>query len=272
MTRARHASNAQTTLFGRRAVLVGMVHLPPLPGAVQNRLSIPQIIEQAVAEAQLLRAAEFDAVLVENFGDRPFFADNVPPHTVAAMCVVVERVCRAVDCPVGVNVLRNDARAAVAIAHTAGARFVRINIHAGVYATDQGLIQGQAADTLRYRRELGAEVLILADVHVKHAKPLLATDLASAAAETAYRALADALIVTGPATGQAVLPEDLATVKHVVPDRPVVVGSGVTVENVREWLEAADGVIVGTGIKHDHRCENRLDPDLVKLLVAAARG
>jgi membrane complex biogenesis BtpA family protein len=272
MSQAQKANMGRAWALGPRPCLIGMVHLPALPGAVQHRLTMQQIVEQAVDEARLLQDSGFDAVLVENFGDCPFPAEHVRPHTVAAMAVVAEYVCRAVSCPVGVNVLRNDARGTIAVAAVAGAKFVRVNVHVGVYATDQGLIQGRADRTLRYRRELGAEVLILADVHVKHARPLWGADLGLAAAETAYRGLADGLIVTGPATGQAVAAEDLAAVRQAVPDRPVLVGSGVTPENVAGWLGQCEGAIVGSSLKYDGRVENRLDPHRVKLLVARARG
>src|SRR5262245_1396131 len=152
--------------------LIGMVHLPPLPGAPGPRLSMEAIVAQAVDEAKLLIDCGFDAVMVENYGDLPFYPDHVPPETIAAMAIVVSQVVQVVKCAVGVNVLRNDARAALAIAASAGAAFIRINVHSGVVATDQGLLVGQAAETLRERERLGADVGIFADVHVKHATPI----------------------------------------------------------------------------------------------------
>src|SRR5207244_3885869 len=125
--------------------LIGMVHLPALPGAPQATLEMDSIVEQATREALLLVEAGFDAVMVENYGDHPFYPDSVPPETIAAMALVVAHVVRAARCPVGVNVLRNDARAALAIAATTGAAFVRVNVHSGVAATDQGVLTGQAA-------------------------------------------------------------------------------------------------------------------------------
>ncbi|MFQ6047746.1 MAG: BtpA/SgcQ family protein [Phycisphaerae bacterium] len=271
MTAAGPDSPATSRLFARRPVLIGMVHLPALPGAIRHTSPLDQIIDQATRDASLLAKAGFTAVLVENFGDQPFLPETVAPHTVAAMSIVVRELCRRLDCPVGLSVLRNDALAAVAIAAVAGADFIRVNIHTGVYATDQGLIQGRAAQTLRYRRELASDLAILADVHVKHAQPLSSSDPALAAAETAYRGLADALVLTGPATGQPVDPNDLATVRHAVPDRPVLVGSGVTPENLQQCLAQADGVIVGTSLKRDGRTENPLDPRRLDHFIQCAR-
>ncbi|MGB9625442.1 MAG: BtpA/SgcQ family protein, partial [Phycisphaerae bacterium] len=152
--------------------LIGMVHLPPLPGSAGAAMPLDRIVERAVEEARLLVASGFDAVLVENFGDAPFRGTRVEPHTVAAMAIVVHEVRRAIPNPIGVNVLRNDAAAGVALAAVGGADFLRVNIHVGVYATDQGIIEGRAPEVLRYREVLGGRGAILADVHVKHAEPL----------------------------------------------------------------------------------------------------
>jgi len=252
--------------------LIGMVHLPALPGHPGAVQSLDAIVELAVRQARLLVSAGFDAVVVENFGDAPFFATQVEPHTIAAMAVVVREVCQAVDSPVGVNVLRNDAMAAVAIASMSGAGFVRINVHSGVYATDQGIIEGQAAQTLRYRKALGDRCAILADVHVKHAEPISTKDPALAAEETAYRGRADAIIVSGATTGRPASMDDLKTVRGAVPDKPVYVGSGATVDTVRGLLGVADGVIVGSSLKEGGRIENDPDPARVAAFVRAARG
>lgn len=252
--------------------LIGMVHLEPLPGSPSASEPLAKIISRANADARALKEAGFDAILLENFGDAPFRPTRVDPHTVAAMTVVARAVRAEVDLPIGINVLRNDAQAALAVATISGASFVRINVHIGVYATDQGIIEGRAAQTLRYRRQLGSDVAIYADVHVKHARPLYPDDIAQAAEETAYRGQADGLIVTGTATGKPVLLGDLRKVRQAVPDRPVWIGSGVNATNVRRLLNAADGVIVGTSIKRDGRTTAPVDLDRARALVAAARS
>ena len=221
----------------RELRLIGMIHLPPLPGAARASERLSAIIKKAVHEARLLASAGFDGLIVENFGDAPFAADRVPPETVAAMAIVVDRVVEAVSVPVGVNVLRNDALAALAVAATAAASFIRVNVLSGAYATDQGLITGPAHDLARRRAALAADVRIAADVHVKHAVPLSQPDLALAAEETAYRGGADVLIVSGPATGRPPQRADLSRVREAVPDRPVWVGSGATPNTIAELLE-----------------------------------
>jgi len=250
--------------------LIGVVHLPPLPGSPRTALPVEHIVERAVAESRLLVDAGFDAVVIENFGDAPFHGERVEVHTAVAMGVVTRAVVSAAGCPVGVNVLRNDARSAMAIASMTGARFIRVNVHTGVYATDQGMLEGRAADTLRYRSMLSSDVAIFADIDVKHARPLAGPNLSMAAEETAYRGLADALIVTGPTTGRPAERNDIEETKQAVPDRPVLVGSGVTAESVASVLAAADGVIVGTALKEHGRTEAPLDRTRVAQFVRAA--
>ena len=253
--------------------LIGVIHLPPLPGSPAHQLSMEEITQRGLADARTLEEAGFDAVIIENFGDAPFTVSTVPPASVAAMAVSAEHVRRELGLPVGINALRNDARAALGIAVAAGASFIRVNVHTGVAATDQGLIEGQADETLRYRKLLGRHIAILADVHVKHATPISEPDLVQAAKDTAYRGLADGLILTGRATGEAVDLEDLRRVRHAVPDRPLFIGSGATVETVGFLLEQADGVIVGTGIKADRAPSNPVDSELARAFVrAAGRG
>lgn len=255
-----------------RCSLIGMVHLPPLPGSPASELPLERICDEALRDARTLRDAGFEAIVVENFGDSPFRATTADPHTVAAMTIVARAIRREIDLPLGINVLRNDAMAAVAIATVCDAAFVRINIHTGVYATDQGIIEGRADETLRYRKKLDSQVAILADVHVKHASPLLRQPIGEAAEEAAYRGRADGLIVSGTGTGKPTRTEDLAAVREAVPDRRIFVGSGASLQNVRELLRVADGVIVGTAIKEGGRTTAPVDPAKAAAFVAAVRG
>lgn len=250
--------------------LIGVVHLPALPGTARSELDMTAVIERAVADVRILAEAGFDAIILENFGDAPFAADRVGPETVAAMTAVAVELRRTVAKPIGINVLRNDAAAAMAIAAITGADFIRVNVHTGVAATDQGIIEGRARETLALRRRLGANVAILADVFVKHAVTLHANDIAQAARDTAYRGLSDGLIVTGAATGAAVDLDDLRRVKAAVSDRPVLAGSGVTADSVAAALAACDGVIVGSALKPDGDPNNAVDERRARSFAAAA--
>src|SRR5881227_4051911 len=162
-------------MFDRRP-LFGMVHLAPLPGAPLFGGSLDAVIDAALADARALREGGCDGMLFENFGDRPFFKEGVEARTVAAMTRVILEVAREVALPFGVNVLRNDAASALAIAAATGAAFIRVNVHTGAMVADQGIIEGEAAATMRRRTALCPDVFVFADHMVKHAVPLAAVD------------------------------------------------------------------------------------------------
>jgi membrane complex biogenesis BtpA family protein len=251
--------------------LIGMVHLGPLPGSPGYASDLDRLVVAAVADAAALADAGFDALLVENFGDGPFFADDVPKATVAAMTRAVAAVRAAVDLPVGVNVLRNDALAAVAVAAATGASFIRVNVLSGSMVTDQGPIVGRAAAVARLRSSLHTDVAVLADVMVKHAVAPPGLTLAAAARDTWERAGADGLVVSGPGTGAPTGVADLDTVRAEAPGAPLYVGSGATRATVATLLDHADGVIVGTDVKRDGVTTAPVDPARAADLVAAAR-
>lgn len=251
--------------------VIGMVHLLPLPGAPRWAGPLETVLQRAIADARALRDGGVDGIVVENYGDAPFHAEQVEAVTVATMTRMVAAIIDAVDCPVGVNVLRNDASAALAIAAATGARFIRVNVHTGGMFTDQGWIEGRASDSLRLRERLAPNVAIMADVMVKHATPPAGTDLADAARDAWHRGLADALIVSGRATGGATDPHDVETVRRAVPDAPVLVGSGVTADTVRRTLDGVHGVIVGTAFEAEGEAGRPVDPARVRALMEAAR-
>ncbi len=255
--------------WSKGKVLIGVVHLLPLPGSPRFGGVIQDVLELAVADARAYEKGGAKAVIIENFGDMPFTAGSVEPETIAAMARVGAAVRDAIRLPVGFNVLRNDARAALGLAAACGGSFIRVNVHTGAMLTDQGIIQGKAYETLRVRSHLCAQVQILADVHVKHAVPLGEESLADAARDASERGLADALIVSGQGTGLPALPADAETVRGICPRTPVVIGSGFSLENAREFLPWINGAIVGTSLKKDGRVGNPVDAARVKALALA---
>lgn len=268
-----HCYGGLSAAFWACKPLIGMVHLPPLPGSPRDAgVSLGDVLTRAVQDAQALAEGGADAVMVENFFDAPFAKDHVPPHTIAALTRAVQTVREAVTLPVGVNVLRNDARAALAIAHVCGAQFVRINVYVGAAITDQGLIEGAAREAVLYRRELRADVAIWADVFVKHAAQLGANTLEDAAKDAVERGLADALIVSGAATGSATSVDDARRAKVVVPDTPVLIGSGFDAPSASGLLIYADGAIVGTSLKQGGQVANGVDRERVRQLRSAMRA
>ncbi len=252
---------------------VGMIHLQPLPGSPRWGGDLEAVRAAALRDADALVEGGFGAVMVENYHDVPFHPDAVPAHTVAVLTALVGAVRqRHPQLAVGVNVLRNDAAAALGVAAATGARFVRVNVHVGAAVTDQGPLTGRAWHTLRLRRELGLEdVAILADLRVKHARPLVERPLAEEAGDLRLRGLADAVIVTGPATGAAAAPAELRAVREALPECPLLVGSGATAAAVGGLLRSADGCIVGSSLQIPEPDSGRpaADPARARAFLAA---
>jgi len=229
------------------------------------------VLDAALADARALAAGGVDALLIENHGDVPFAPARVDAGTVAAMAIAVHEIRRAIRLPLGVNVLKTDALSALAVAAAACALFVRVNVHVGVVVADQGLLQSSSYESLRYRRLLGLDIKIWSDVQVKHGMPLAPIPIEREARDAISRGLADALVVSGAATGEPTALEDLARVRAAAPHTPVLVGSGATAETAAELLTVADGLIVGTGVKRDGILANPVDVDRVRRLVESAR-
>ena len=238
--------------------LIGMVHLKALPGSPGFAGDIGAVESFALADVTTLLAGGVDAVLVENFGDVPF-QKTVDGVTIAAMTRIIRAIVELSDVPVGVNVLRNDPHAALSIATVTGAEFIRVNVHIGAMVTDQGLIEGQAAETLRLRDSLNADVAILADVGVKHATSYDEKwSLEQEAKDAWYRGLADALIVSGSGTGAPTKSVDLERIKQAVPEARLIVGSGVNADTLAEY-SIAEAWIVGTALKRDGLVQNEVE-------------
>ena len=258
------------TLFQRHhKVLIGVVHLGPLPGSPRWRGDVESVIEFAVKDARAYERGGADALFIENFGDVPFTKGPVATETVAAMAAAGRAIRQAVKLPIGFNVLRNDARAALALCAVCGGAFIRVNVHIGAMLTDQGLLEGSAYETLRYRQRVYPQAQIFADVHVKHAVPLGNWTIEDAARDTVERGLADALIVSGAGTGLEADIADVERVRRTAPATKVLLGSGVTLENVRDFLPIADGFIVGSSLKLRGKLSNPVDPKRIAALVRA---
>lgn len=257
-------------LSARRPYFIGVVHLLATPGAPRFAGDVQALLQRAEDDARALARGGCDALLVENLGDVPYFARRVPPETVAALALALQRVgAAAPGLELGVNVLRNDARSGLGLCAVSGATLLRVNVHAGAAVGDQGLLVGRAASTLRARARLCPGVRLLCDVHVKHATPLGGESPAEAARELVSRALADALIVTGSATGRPPSPDLAAEVRAAVGRTALLIGSGLEPSNAPALLEHADGAIVGTWLKRDGRLDEPVDVERVAAVRAA---
>jgi uncharacterized protein len=253
-------------------LLFGVVHLQPLPGSPRWQGDLESVITAAVNDARAYARGGAHALFIENFGDIPFTKGSVGPETIAAMAAAGRAVRQAVDLPLGFNVLRNDAKAALALCTACGGSFIRVNVLAGAMLTDQGVLEGNAYEVLRYRRQICPEAQIFADVHVKHAVPLGNWSLAAAARDTVERGLADALIVSGDGTGLPTDLDDLNEVRRTCPNARILLGSGVNVQNVAQYLSAADGFIVGSSLKTGGKLASPVDPKRVAALLRALKG
>ena len=250
-------------MFKLKKPVIAYVHLLPLPG-FPGFQCMESVLDAALKDTRALVEGGVDGIIVENLFSRPR-EKTAGPETVAAMTLCVREIVKEVDVPVGLKVLFNDFKAQLAIAKVCGCEFTRISVYTDVMVTYAGLIEGCQFDAIMYRRRLEAEnVKIFADVYVKHAAPLAPRPIEYVAMDTAYGGLADALVLTGPRTGMEVDFEKLQVVKTAVPDRPLFPGSGVTEQNVEKILRVADGVFVGTHLKHQGKTSNPVDISRVK--------
>lgn len=263
-------SHAIDDLFGRRKAVIGVIHALPLPGSSRyDGAPIETIYDHAVAEARRYRENGVDGLIVENHGDIPFAKpDEIGPETAAAMAVMTDRVRAAVGGPVGVNVLANAPITALACAKAAGADFIRVNQWANAYVANEGFMEGRAGAATRYRSWIGArDVRVFADVHVKHgAHAIVADRPLEEMARDAEFFDADAIIVTGQRTGHGADLDELALFRGASP-LPVLVGSGVTRDNVAGIFAHADAVIVASALKIDGNWWNEVDPGRVRDLM-----
>ena len=272
---ARDRGNALSLLFSRsHHVLIGVVHLLPLPGSPDyGGFEVESIYARALADARAYQGAGFDGLIVENHGDIPFSKpDDIGPETAAHMAVAADRIRREIHLPIGVNVLANAALHALAVASAAGARFVRVNQWANAYVANEGLIEGAAARAARYRSQIGArEIRIFADAHVKHGAHAIVQDrpIAELVRDVEFFN-ADAVIATGQRTGHAADLDYIRAIRAAA-SLPTLVGSGVTPENVHDILGIVDGVIVASALKVDGRWWNPVDPERARTFVARAR-
>ena len=268
-----------TSLFPNPKPIIAMIHVGALPGTPANDRSVAELVALAAREARVYREAGVDGIAIENMHDVPFLRGDVGPEVVAAMALIGQAV-KAESrrspsgdgLPVGVQILAGANLEAMAVAHAAGLDFVRVEGFAFAHVADEGIIESSAARLLRYRKLIGAErVQVWADVKKKHSAHAITADISlGATAEAAEFMRADAVIVTGSVTGDPPKIEDVQEVKAHC-RLPVLLGSGVDVDNLPGFFPAADGFIVGTHFKVDGHWANTVDPRRVEKFMEAVR-
>jgi hypothetical protein len=255
-------------LFSQPKPVLGMIHVGALPGTPASEHSVGELIAQAIVEARLYRNGGVDGIVLENMHDVPYLRGAVGPEIVAAMTVIGQAIKAEARLPVGIQILAGANMEAMAVAHAAGLDFIRAEGYVFAHVADEGLIESSAAKLLRYRKLIGAErVQVWADVKKKHSSHAITADISlGATAEAVEFMRGDAVIVTGNVTGDAPQQSDVAEVKahcHL----PVLLGSGVTAENMAEFYDAADGFIIGSYFKVEGNWKNAVDPQRIQTLM-----
>ena len=248
-----------------------MIHVPPLPGSGNNTLSINKIIDFCQTDAKILIENGIDHIFIENFGDTPFPKNTVEPHIVSSLTTIIDHIKRQFsEIHIGVNVLRNDALAALAIATITRSHAIRVNILTHARLTDQGIIEGCSYELAKYRHQLQSNVEIWADVDVKHSYPLTSMPLEDVIQDMLERGGASKIIFTGSRTGsKASLPilKDIIDSKILTPEK-IVIGSGISEQNIQSYLPYARNFIVGSSLKEKNILSNHIDPNKVSKLVS----
>lgn len=257
-------------LFSANRPLIACIHLHPLPGSPNYAGDFEHVVEKALWETRLFLKYGVDGLIVENFRDNPFYPDQLPRETIASLAVITKLIKSVFIGPVGVNALRNDAAAALSAAHAAGADFIRVNVHTGASITDQGIVEGQAYNTLRLRKNLESDIRILADVRVKHATPLGSFTLEQEIKDNVERGMADGIIVSGTATGSEVDMNELKMAREAT-NKPIIIGSGTNIQNIGQLTPYADAFIIGSYFKQDGLATNEVEEKRVRIFMEKFR-
>ena len=260
-------------IFRRSKALIGMIHCPPFPGSPRYRgESLNQIYDACLRDAEFLVNNGLHGLIVENHGDVPFSKpDDIGPETPAFMAVVVERIKRNFDVPIGINVLANAPITAFAIARATDSAFIRVNQWANAYIANEGFMEGRAAQAMRFRSALRGEgIKVFADSHVKHGSHSITSDrsIGELTRDLDFFDV-DAVIATGHRTGDSATMEEIEEVADAT-SLPVLVGSGVDADNIAQILTRASAVIVASSLKKDGVWWNPVDPEKVRSFVTAA--
>lgn len=253
--------------------IIGMVHVAALPGTPKNSKNVKQIVSEAINDAVLLAEGGVDAIMLENMHDRPYLNRTVGPEIVSAMTAIAAELRREIALPLGIQILAGANKAALAVALASGIDFIRAEGFVFGHLADEGLMDSDAGELLRYRKQIGAEhIRIFTDIKKKHSSHAVSADVSIAdTAKAAEFFLSDGVIVTGTATGEKASVEEVKAVKKAV-TIPVIIGSGIDADNIHEYLDFADAFIVGSSLKIDGNWENPVDLNRVQKLVRAVRN
>ncbi len=254
--------------FSNRKSIIGMIHVQALPGTPNHKMSLNEISDWAVQEAKQYEKANLDAIMIENMHDVPYTKGQVGPEITAAMTVVAKAIRKAVNLPLGIQILAGANKEALAVAKAANLDFIRAEGFVFGHVADEGYIDSCAAELMRYRKNIDAsDVNVFTDIKKKHSSHAITSDVDIA--ETAHAAeffLSDGLIITGSSTGKAVDIRELDALKDSV-DRPILIGSGITVDNISEYWNYANAFIVGSHFKENGYWMNPISDERLSIFM-----
>ncbi len=255
-------------LFGVEKPLIGVVHVHALPGTPCSNNSMKDIIAHAITEALMFEESGFHSIIIENMFDRPYVKAPASPEIISAMAVICSHIRNKVQIPIGIQILASANKEALAVALASNLQFIRAEGFVFGHVADEGYTDSCAGELLRYRKNIGAEhIQIFTDIKKKHSAHAITADVSIT--ETAHAAeffLSDGLIITGAATGQIADSEELRVVKQAV-SLPVLIGSGITPDNFKNYFDDGDGFIIGSSLKRNGRWYNSVDPDALKKMM-----
>lgn len=242
-----------------------MVHVAALPGTPKSSLSIERIAKKAVFEAKILESADVDMVMIENMHDRPYLNRSVGPEIIASMTAVAVELKKNISIPLGIQILAGANKEALAVALAAGLEFVRAEGFVFGHLSDEGWMNSDAGELLRYRKYIGAEhVQIFTDVKKKHSSHAATSDVSVVEmAKAAEFFLSDGIVITGKATGEMANAGEVKEVSNAT-SLPVIIGSGINADNIHDYWNFANAFIVGSSFKKDGKWENEMDENRVK--------
>lgn len=236
-----------------------MIHLKALPGTPKNSLNSSEIIRAALEEADIYTKAGIGAIMIENMHDVPYLKGNVGHEVSSLMTLIGYLIKQRTQLPVGIQILAGANLEALAAAKAAGLDFIRAEGFVFAHVADEGLIEAQAGELLRYRKNINAEeIAIFTDIKKKHSSHSITNDVSLLdTAKAAQFFLSDGIIITGNHTGVSASVEELNSLKDLA--TPVLIGSGITKDNVADYWPLCDGMIVGSYFKKEGYWENELE-------------
>ena len=253
--------------------VIAMIHIKALPGTPKHHLTVETIVSEALKEAEIYHQAGVDALLIENMHDVPYLKNDVGHEISTVMAIIAYEIKKRYDLPLGIQILAGANKAALAVAKAANLDFVRVEGFVFAHTADEGIIEAQAAEILRYRKAIEAEdVLVFTDIKKKHSAHALTQDVSLLdTAKAARFFLTNGVIVTGNHTGTAASTSELQTLKATL-DFPVLVGSGITIDNVATYFPICDAMIVGSYFKKSGYWENDIDTSRVKTFMEKVKN